>query len=237
MRPVSLCAVASLQLTLVPRAQLRDGPRDYHARIRDPAREVRSPLSLSSQHQAPCAQADVHLLCTARRQILVSTGKSDWIREVTDDADSIPGLVRAVFDETSAAGTPSEKKGLLGKFGAMVLGGDKKKDDEQEGVPGVHPSSAAPPADGVVSSKLCVRRPLTDPSAYPADSLSPPAAQSSPPRSSRPRTRVTASRSSSCPTTRSCTRSRRRGLPSASSSRGTCDPRSGELVLESCRAR
>ncbi|GAA5935162.1 hypothetical protein JCM3775_007220 [Rhodotorula graminis] len=90
------------------------------------------------------------------RQILVSTGKSDWIREVTDDADSIPGLVRAVFDETSAAGTPSEKKGLLGKFGAMVLGGDKKKEDEQEGIPGVHPSSAAPPADGVVSSKLSI---------------------------------------------------------------------------------
>ncbi|GAA5891739.1 hypothetical protein JCM8208_002868, partial [Rhodotorula glutinis] len=90
------------------------------------------------------------------RQILVSTGKSDWIREVTDDADSIPGLVRAVFDETSAAGTPSEKKGLLGKLGAMVLGDDKKKDEEQEGIPGVHPSSAAPRADGVVSSKLSI---------------------------------------------------------------------------------
>ncbi|TNY23737.1 cytochrome P450 oxidoreductase [Rhodotorula diobovata] len=94
------------------------------------------------------------------RQILVSTGKSDWIREVTEDGESIPGLVRAAYDETAAAGTPSEKKGLLGKIGGKLFGGDKKGEQE-EGIPGVHPSSAAPLAEGAVSSKLCA----SDPSA------------------------------------------------------------------------
>ncbi|PRQ77216.1 hypothetical protein AAT19DRAFT_12634 [Rhodotorula toruloides] len=84
------------------------------------------------------------------RQILVSSGKSDWIREVTDDTDSIPGLVKLAYDEVTAK--PSA--GLLGKIGGKLFKG--KEEEEKGGLPGVHPSKAVAGADVAVSSRLSI---------------------------------------------------------------------------------
>lgn len=92
------------------------------------------------------------------RQILVSTGKSDWIREVTDDDESIPGLVRRAYDN-AVKDEAKGGKGVLGKLGNKLFGGNGG-DKHEAGPPGVHPSSAAPPIDAAVSSKLYVFRPL-----------------------------------------------------------------------------
>lgn len=90
------------------------------------------------------------------RQIIVSTGKSDWIREVTDDETSIPGLVKAEYDKLQKAS--DARGGLLAKLGSKVFGdkgsGSDAKSDVTEDLPGVHPSSAATPRDGSVSSRL-----------------------------------------------------------------------------------
>ncbi|GJN91962.1 hypothetical protein Rhopal_004990-T1 [Rhodotorula paludigena] len=88
------------------------------------------------------------------RQILVSTGKSDWIREVTDDDESITGLVRKAYDN-AVKDEVKGGKGVLGKLGNKLFGGSGGDKDEA-GPPGVHPSSAAPPIDTSVSSKLSV---------------------------------------------------------------------------------
>ncbi|GAA5821872.1 hypothetical protein JCM3770_000627 [Rhodotorula araucariae] len=140
------------------------------AALVDALRAARVPLESFEDACAACADCDEHDaaeypkgfdmdlestmlggLQAYGRQILVSTGKSDWIREVTDDAESIPGLVRVSFDEMAAAGTPSP--GLVGRLGEKLF---KKKEDGEGELPGVHPSSAAPPPDVAVSSKLSV---------------------------------------------------------------------------------
>ncbi|GAA5873051.1 hypothetical protein JCM3774_000323 [Rhodotorula dairenensis] len=93
------------------------------------------------------------------RQIIVSTGKSDWIREVTDDETSIAGLVKAEYDRLQKA---SAGGGLLSKLGSKVFGGGSGDDGKDattkaaETLPGVHPSSAAAPPDGSVSSRLSI---------------------------------------------------------------------------------
>ncbi|BGP52473.1 hypothetical protein JCM8202_000119 [Rhodotorula sphaerocarpa] len=91
------------------------------------------------------------------RQILVSTGKSDWIREVTDDENSIQGLVKAEYEraEKASAGRP----GLFSKLSSKVFGGDGNKGKPAGGsaeAAGVHPSLVAPPSDGSVSSRLSI---------------------------------------------------------------------------------
>ncbi|BGO88472.1 hypothetical protein NBRC10512_003014 [Rhodotorula toruloides] len=87
------------------------------------------------------------------RQILVSSGKSDWIREVTDDTDSIPGLVKLAYDEATAK--PSA--GLLGKVGGKLFKSGKGEEAEEKGgLPGVHPSKAVAGADVAVSSRLSI---------------------------------------------------------------------------------
>ncbi|BGP21209.1 sucrase/ferredoxin-like family protein [Rhodotorula toruloides] len=88
------------------------------------------------------------------RQILVSSGKSDWIREVTDDFDSIPGLVKVAYDEA----TTKPSGGLLSKVGGKLFQGGKGKEEEKgkRGLPGVHPSKAAAPADVAASSRLSI---------------------------------------------------------------------------------
>ncbi|GAA5980799.1 hypothetical protein JCM10908_003872 [Rhodotorula pacifica] len=94
------------------------------------------------------------------RQIIVSTGKSDWIREVTDDEASIPGLVKAEYDKLQKAS--GGQGGLLAKLGGKVFGrsgngeGDGKAAKAGEDLPGVHPSSAAGSPDGSVSSLLSI---------------------------------------------------------------------------------
>ncbi|KWU42107.1 hypothetical protein RHOSPDRAFT_30239 [Rhodotorula sp. JG-1b] len=92
------------------------------------------------------------------RQVIVSTGKSDWIREVTDDETSIPGLVKAEYDRLQKAS--DGRGGLLAKLGSKVFGdkgsGGDAKSDVTEDLPGVHPSSAAAPRNGSVSSRLSI---------------------------------------------------------------------------------
>lgn len=90
-------------------------------------------------------------------QIIVSTGKSDWIREVTDDETSIAGLVKAEYERLQKQSTQG---GLLSKLRNKVSGGGGGGDGEgtatkpADALPGVHPSSAAAPPDGSVSSRL-----------------------------------------------------------------------------------
>lgn len=77
------------------------------------------------------------------RQILVSTGKSDWAKEVTDDTARLAGMVKLAYEGGAGA---KEGKGLLGKLSEKVGGGKKDKKGEAEGeVPGLFPSSAMEP--------------------------------------------------------------------------------------------
>jgi hypothetical protein len=90
------------------------------------------------------------------RQIIVSTGKSDWIREVTDDETSIPGLVKAEYDKLQEAS--DGRSGMLAKLGSKVFGGAGSgvdaKSEAPEDLPGVYPSSAATPPKRSGSSRL-----------------------------------------------------------------------------------
>lgn len=125
--------------------QFRRRPRLADVGRVEAPREVRR---IPSPH---AALSQTHLLShSSNRQILVSSGKSDWIREVTDDTDSIPGLVKLAYDEVTAK--PSA--GLLGKIGGKLFKG--KEEEEKGGLPGVHPSKAVAGADVAVSSRLCV---------------------------------------------------------------------------------
>ncbi|GAA5974421.1 hypothetical protein JCM11641_005273 [Rhodosporidiobolus odoratus] len=88
------------------------------------------------------------------RQILISTGKSDWAHDICEDKTQLPALVQSAYEEEekkSAGG----KGGIFGKLGSKILGGGaggaKSKD-----LPGVHPSSAAPTGEGEVSSRLSI---------------------------------------------------------------------------------
>lgn len=67
---------------------------------------------------------------------------------MTDDVESIPGLVKVSYD----AATAKSGEGLLGKIGGKLLKGENEK--EKGGLPGVHPSSAVAPAGVAVSSRL-----------------------------------------------------------------------------------
>ncbi|GAA6044255.1 hypothetical protein JCM8097_002095 [Rhodosporidiobolus ruineniae] len=86
------------------------------------------------------------------RQILVSTGKSDWPHNVCEDSKDIPGLVEAAYGEAEKSGDKSGRPGLLSKLSSKLLGGGKG----DAGPPGVHPSSAALPPDTAPSSKLTI---------------------------------------------------------------------------------
>ncbi|KAG0664055.1 hypothetical protein C6P46_001916 [Rhodotorula mucilaginosa] len=92
------------------------------------------------------------------RQIIVSTGKSDWIREVTDDETSIPGLVKAEYDKLQEAS--DGRSGMLAKLGSKVFGGAGSgvdaKSEAPEDLPGVYPSSAATPPKRSGSSRLSI---------------------------------------------------------------------------------
>ncbi|GAA6008085.1 hypothetical protein JCM10207_007023 [Rhodosporidiobolus poonsookiae] len=83
------------------------------------------------------------------RQILVSTGKSDWPHNVCEDSKDIPGLVQNAYEAVEKA----ERPGLFSKLSSKILGG---KADGADGPPGVFPSSAALPPDAPPSSKLTI---------------------------------------------------------------------------------
>ncbi|GAA5878882.1 hypothetical protein JCM1840_000829 [Sporobolomyces johnsonii] len=68
------------------------------------------------------------------RQIVVSTGKSDWERDVTDNDASLAGLVRRAYDEAASGLSTS----FFGKLASKLTG----KGDEPPKVPGVHGSLA-----------------------------------------------------------------------------------------------
>lgn len=72
------------------------------------------------------------------RQILISSGQSDWQREVTDSG--FPALVKASYDEGAAA-APS---GLFGKLAKKIKGAEGDHDGSL--FKGVYPSSAVAPS-------------------------------------------------------------------------------------------
>ncbi|GAA5860367.1 hypothetical protein JCM8547_003478 [Rhodosporidiobolus lusitaniae] len=80
------------------------------------------------------------------RQVLISTGKSDWPHNVCEDSKDLPGLVEAAHSDIEKGTRP----GLLSKLSSRFLG---KKSD---GLPGVYPSSAAPPEDTEISTRLSI---------------------------------------------------------------------------------
>ncbi|CEQ38643.1 SPOSA6832_00083, partial [Sporobolomyces salmonicolor] len=71
------------------------------------------------------------------RQILISTGKSDWEREVTDNDASLAGLVRKAYDD-AASGSSGSSGSFFGKLASKLAG----KGEEPPKVPGVHGSLA-----------------------------------------------------------------------------------------------
>lgn len=84
------------------------------------------------------------------RQIIISTGKSDWPREVSEDTTQLAGLIKLASEE--AAGTASG-----GRLGAALFGKLAKKLKSPEGnpreLPGIYPSSLElpPTADSKLS--------------------------------------------------------------------------------------
>lgn len=78
------------------------------------------------------------------RQILISTGKSDWAREVTDESASLAGLVKAAYESDGAKGEAKGPGKLLGKLSKKLLGGGDKPVDDAA-LTGVFPSSAVVP--------------------------------------------------------------------------------------------
>ncbi|KAM0752980.1 Sucraseferredoxin-like protein [Meredithblackwellia eburnea MCA 4105] len=85
------------------------------------------------------------------RQIVISTGKSDWIREVTDDQDTLPGLTRIAYD----AHVPKEGKAakLLGKLSKKFLGGGSGPTNTNGNAT---PPATAPSIEGVYASSASV---------------------------------------------------------------------------------
>ncbi|KAI5476930.1 sucrase/ferredoxin-like family protein [Pseudohyphozyma bogoriensis] len=70
------------------------------------------------------------------RMVLCSTGVSDWPREVTDEKNTLAGLVKDANDASASTG------GLIGKFTKKLnLKGSAGGDDS--GIPGVFATSAA----------------------------------------------------------------------------------------------
>ncbi|GAA5884560.1 hypothetical protein JCM16303_000028 [Sporobolomyces ruberrimus] len=86
------------------------------------------------------------------RQVVISTGKSDWEREVTDETDSLAQLLRDEYAETisSASSKPSFLNNLARKFSSTV----NLKGSNDEPLPGVHPSSARAPGSSTNLSIL-----------------------------------------------------------------------------------
>ncbi|GAA6011739.1 hypothetical protein JCM11491_000735 [Sporobolomyces phaffii] len=84
------------------------------------------------------------------RQVVISTGKADWDREVTDERDSLAQLVRDQYAERSAAAAasststkPSFLDKLARKFSSSVtLDSSSTTTTTGPAPPGVHPSSA-----------------------------------------------------------------------------------------------
>ncbi|KAL8279133.1 hypothetical protein RQP46_008389 [Phenoliferia psychrophenolica] len=78
------------------------------------------------------------------RQILISTGKSDWAREVTEEEESLAGLVKIAYAGGGDGGKGPAK--LLGKLLKKIPGaGEKEKEKDEGPLKGVYPSSAVEP--------------------------------------------------------------------------------------------
>lgn len=82
------------------------------------------------------------------RQVVISTGKADWEREVTDETASLAQLIRDEFAATEAAAEakPSFLNKLARKFSSSVSLSNENK-DEAEQVPGVHTSIVRGPTE------------------------------------------------------------------------------------------
>lgn len=72
------------------------------------------------------------------RQIIISTGVSDWPRDVTDDGSSLATLVSKVYGSSGEKGASLVDK-LSNKLKRTVFSGTE---GENEGAPGIFPSSA-----------------------------------------------------------------------------------------------
>ncbi|KDE06888.1 hypothetical protein MVLG_02776 [Microbotryum lychnidis-dioicae p1A1 Lamole] len=82
------------------------------------------------------------------RQILIATGKSDWDREVTDDPESLPGLLKSAYELATTCSDGGRKgTGLLNKtFQKLkIVKGDDAPLPEGSVYKGVYPSIVAPP--------------------------------------------------------------------------------------------
>ncbi|SCV67976.1 BQ2448_97 [Microbotryum intermedium] len=89
------------------------------------------------------------------RQVLISTGKSDWEREVTDDADSLPGLLKHAYElATIRSDGGRTGTGLLTKAiqKLKVKKGENAPLPEGSVYKGVYPSIAAIPSIKVSTS-------------------------------------------------------------------------------------
>ncbi|GAA5923606.1 sucrase/ferredoxin-like domain-containing protein [Sporobolomyces koalae] len=77
------------------------------------------------------------------RQVVISTGKADWEREVTDETDSLAQLLRDQY--ATSLKKPSFLGSLARKFSSTVnLSGSTTSSDENKEVPGVLPTAARP---------------------------------------------------------------------------------------------
>ncbi|GAA5909325.1 hypothetical protein JCM6882_000952 [Rhodosporidiobolus microsporus] len=85
------------------------------------------------------------------RQVLVSTGKSDWAHDVCENKEELPALIQAAYEDANKEGGGGG--GMLGKLSSKLF---KGKGAAAGGPPGVHPSSAAPPPDVELSSRLSI---------------------------------------------------------------------------------
>ncbi|GAA5843695.1 hypothetical protein JCM11251_003466 [Rhodosporidiobolus azoricus] len=90
------------------------------------------------------------------RQVLVSTGKSDWPHDISEDQQGLPYLIQSAYEDLNKADSGSGGSGLLGKLTGKLFGGGGGGKAAAAALPGVYPSSAAPPPDVEVSSRLSI---------------------------------------------------------------------------------
>ncbi|GAA5941215.1 hypothetical protein JCM10213_007456 [Rhodosporidiobolus nylandii] len=91
------------------------------------------------------------------RQIVISTGKSDWAHEVTEEEGSVPGLVCAAYEDAQKK-REGERPGMLGRLSSKLFGaGDAETAKEQQPKQeGWHPTPAATPGEGKTSTRLSI---------------------------------------------------------------------------------